>query len=165
MIISTFFSNIMLLLLFLYLVVSIDWPGHFPPQIHIESHSSFNHCPVFYLKAAFWPTSPFREKSGGSQVSSLFLGNSRQHIAVCAQIISSSVRKSLSTAKAHMSQGILQDAMTPVALAADVSQVSIQQAGDWPRISIPARFYFLTYITTTHWPQHSAQCVVLGLSE
>ena len=30
-----------------------DCQGHLPPQIHIESHSSVNLCPVFYLKACF----------------------------------------------------------------------------------------------------------------
>ena len=28
-----------------------DHLGHLPPQIHIESHSNVNLCPVFYLKA------------------------------------------------------------------------------------------------------------------
>ena len=28
-----------------------DRLGHLPPQIHIESHSNVNLCPVFYLKA------------------------------------------------------------------------------------------------------------------
>ena len=26
-------------------------PGHLPPQVYIESHSNFNLCPGFYLKA------------------------------------------------------------------------------------------------------------------
>ena len=29
----------------------VDQLGHLPPQIHIESHSSVNLCPAFYLKA------------------------------------------------------------------------------------------------------------------
>ena len=28
-----------------------DHPGHLPHQVHIESHSNINLCPVFYLKA------------------------------------------------------------------------------------------------------------------
>ena len=28
-----------------------DCPGHLPPEIHVESHSSVNLCLVFYLKA------------------------------------------------------------------------------------------------------------------
>ena len=28
-----------------------DHLGHLPPQVHIESHSNVNLCPVFYLKA------------------------------------------------------------------------------------------------------------------
>ena len=49
-----------------------DCPGHLPPQIHIESHSSVNLCPVFYLKAYLRHTESFRKKSDGSQVTSLF---------------------------------------------------------------------------------------------
>ena len=30
---------------------STDHPGHLPPQVHIESHSNVNLCPIFYLKA------------------------------------------------------------------------------------------------------------------
>ena len=51
------------------------------------------------------------------------------------------------------------------ALAAGVSLVTILQAGDWTRVSTPARHYFSTYITTTDRHQDSVQCAVLGLSE
>ena len=51
------------------------------------------------------------------------------------------------------------------ALAAGVSLVSILQAGDWARVSTPARYYFSTYITTTDQHQDSVQCAVMGLSE
>ena len=30
-----------------------DCPGHRPPQIHIESHSSVNLCPVFFYTKAY----------------------------------------------------------------------------------------------------------------
>ena len=30
-----------------------DHLGHLPPQIHIESHTNVNLCPVFYLKGLF----------------------------------------------------------------------------------------------------------------
>ena len=48
-----------------------DHLGHLPPQIHIESHSSVNLYPVFYLKAYFRCTESFRMKPDGSQVTSL----------------------------------------------------------------------------------------------
>ena len=73
----------------------IDCVGHLPPQIHIESHCSVNLCPVFYLKAYLRHTESFRMKSDGSYVTSLFLGNNRQHWPVCAKTISSWVRKVL----------------------------------------------------------------------
>ena len=47
-----------------------DCPGYLPPQIHIESHSNVNLCPVFYLKAYLRCTELFRMKPGGS----LFFG-------------------------------------------------------------------------------------------
>ena len=50
-------------------------------------------------------------------------------------------------------------------LAAGVSLVTILQAGDWTRVSTPARHYFSTYISTMDWHQDSVQCAVLGLSE
>ena len=40
-------------------------------------------------------------------VSSLFLGNNRQHIPVCAKMISSLVRKVLGITMEHMSPGTL----------------------------------------------------------
>ena len=70
-----------------------DRPGHLPPQIRIESHSNVNLCPVFYLKAYLRHTESFRKKPDGSRVTSLFLGNNRQHRPVCAKTISSWVRK------------------------------------------------------------------------
>ena len=60
-----------------------DHLGHLPPQVHIESHSNVNLCPVFYLKAYLRCTESFRMKPDGSCVTSLFLGNSRQHWPVC----------------------------------------------------------------------------------
>ena len=57
--------------------------GHLPPQIWIESHSNVNLYPVFYLKAYLRCTESFRMKPDGAHVSSLFLGNNRQHQPVC----------------------------------------------------------------------------------
>ena len=84
-----------------------DCLGHLPPQIHIESNSSVNFYPVFYLKAYLRHTESFRMKPDGSCVTSLFLGNNRQHWPVCAKTISSWVRKVLCVAKAPMSLGSL----------------------------------------------------------
>ena len=61
-----------------------------------------------------------------------------------------------------MSLGSFQGA---AALAAGVSLVSILQEGDWARVSMPARHYFSSYITTMNWHQDSVQCAVLGLHE
>ena len=63
-----------------------------------------------------------------------------------------------------MSLGSLWGVAASAALAAGVSPVSILQAGDWARVSTPARHYFSTYITTTDGHQDSVQCAVLGLS-
>ena len=69
----------------------------------------------------------------------LFFSNNRQHRPACTKTISSWVRKVLCVAKAHMSLGSVQGV---AALAADVSLVSILQAGDWAKVSTPARHYF-----------------------
>ena len=45
-----------------------------------------------------------------------------------------------------MSLGSLQGVAASAALAAGVSLVTILQAGDWTRVSTPARHYFSTYI-------------------
>ena len=39
-----------------------DCLGHLPPQVHIESHSDVNLCPLFYLKAYLRHTESFRMK-------------------------------------------------------------------------------------------------------
>ena len=116
----------------------------------------------FYLKAYLRHTESFRKTPDGSCVTSFFLGNNRQHKPVCAKTISFRVRKVLCVAKAHMSLGCLEGV---AASAAGVSLVSILQAGDWTRVSLPAKHYFSTYITTMGWHQDSVQCAVLGLSE
>ena len=142
-----------------------DCLGHLPPQIHTESHSNVNLCPVFYLKAYLRHTESFRSKPDGSCVTSLFLGNNRQHWPVCAKTISSWVRKVLCVAKAYMSPGSLWGVAASAALAAVVSLVTILQVDDSPRVSTPARHYFSSYITTMDQCQVSMQCAVLGLSE
>ena len=98
-------------------------------------------------------------------MTSVFLGNNRQHQPVCAKTISSWVRKVLSVAKAHMSPGSLWGVAASAALAAGIFLVSILQAGDWTRVSTLARYYFIIYITTTDQHQDSVQHAVLGLSE
>ena len=97
-------------------------------------------------------------------MTSLFLGNNRQHWPVCAKTISSWEWKVLSVAKAHMSPGSLWGVADSAALAAGVSLVTILQAGGWTRVSTPARHYFSTYITTTDQHQDSVQHSMLGLS-
>ena len=164
MIISTLFFSIMLLFSFLYLVTGwID-------QVIFLLRFALSLIPMlifslFYLKACLRHTEPFRKKLDGLWLSSLFLGNTRQHRLVCAKTISSWVRKVLCVAKAHMSPGSLWGAAASAALAVGVSLVSILQAGDWARVSTPDRPYFSPYITTTDQHQDSVQCDVLGLSE
>ena len=64
-----------------------------------------------------------------------------------------------------MSLGSLWGVAASAALAAGVSLVTILQAGDWPRVFMPARHYFSTYITMMDQHQDSVQHAVLGLSE
>ena len=70
----------------LNLKLVMDQIGHHLPRIHTESHSNVNHCPVCYLKAYLFHTEPFRKKSDGSELSSLFLGSNKQHMSVCTKI-------------------------------------------------------------------------------
>ena len=76
-------------------------------------------------------------------------------MTICAKTISYWARKGVSIAKAHLVLGTLQTPAVSVSLAAGVSVVSILQAGDWARISIPTRHYFSTYFGTMHWHKDS----------
>ena len=87
-------------------------------------------------------TEPFRTKPDGSRVTSLFIGNNRQHRHVCAKTISSWVRKVLCVAKAHMFSGLSLVGCSFCSLVAGVSLVSILQEGDWAKVSTPDRHYF-----------------------
>ena len=73
--------------------------------------------------------------------------------------------KGLDIAKAHVCHDALCGAKRPTALMAGVSLVSILQAGDWARVSTPARHYFSAYITTTNCYQDSVQLAVLDIIE
>ena len=73
---------------------------------------------------------------------SLFIGNNRQHLPICAKVISSWVRNVLSIGKAHASSGSFQGA---VALVAGVYLVSIFQAGNRSVVSPSAGQLFATY--------------------
>ena len=59
-----------------------------------------------------------------------------------------------------MSSSTLCCAVVFAALEAGVSLVSILQAGDWARVSIPAGHHFSAYITPTYQWQDSVQCSV-----
>ena len=65
----------------------------------------------------------------------------------------------------HICLWVLLGAEASAALVAGVSLVSILHAGDWARVSTPARHYFSTYITSIDWQQDSVQHAVLGLIE
>ena len=109
-----------------------------------------------------WNTEPFRKKANRSGVTFLFLDGNRQHRPVSTKTISSWLRNVLCVAKAHMSPGSFWGAAS---LAAGDSLVSILQAGDWARVSTPARHYFSTYITTMDQHQDSVQHHVVVVSE
>ena len=64
-----------------------------------------------------------------------------------------------------MSLGTFRDAVMSAALAADISLVSIMQAGDWIRVSTPVKHYLSTDSTTTNQYQYSLQHTILGLCE
>ena len=139
-----------------------DHLGHLPPQVHIESHSNVNLCPVFFLFEGLFE---MKDKARWILCDFSVLGNNRQYWPVHAKTISSWVRKGLCVAKAHMSPGSLWGVAASAASAAGVFLVTILQAGDWAHVSTPARHYFSTYIATTDWHQDSVQHAVLGLSE
>ena len=155
----------MVLFSFPCLVVRQIICGHLPPQICIESHSNVNLCHVFYLKAYTRHTEPLRTKPDGLHVTSLFLGNNRQHRPVCAKTISSWVRTVLCVARAHMSLGTLWGAAASAALVAGVSLISVMHAGDRANVSTPARHYFPPTLLLLDWYQDSVQHAVLGLRE
>ena len=71
----------------------MDQVVRFHLRFVLNHNPLLNVCPVFHLKGYLRKTEPFRKESDGSQVFSLFLGNNRQHMPVCAKMISSSVRK------------------------------------------------------------------------
>ena len=74
--------------------VKMDQPDHLPYQICIESHSNRSLYLVF-LKVCLWHTEPFRKRLDALFMLFLFPGNNRQHMSVCAKIISSWVSKVL----------------------------------------------------------------------
>ena len=87
----------------------------------------------------------FRKELYGFCETSLFFGNSRQHMAVCAKmgkIISTWERKVLSMAMTHESMGTLQGAVTSTTLVAGMSLVPTLLAGDWARVASPVEHYF-----------------------
>ena len=101
---------------------------------------------MLYLKAYLWHTEPFRKKSNGSWVSFGFLDNYRLQMAVCVKMISW-VRNVLSIARAHMSLGTFWVAVLVAVLAAGVVLMSILQAYDRAKVTIPAGDCFSTYIS------------------
>ena len=165
MIISTLFFSIMLLFSFPCLVARQIIQVIFPLRFVLSLTPVLIFVLFFIWRLIADVLNPFRKKPDGSRVTSLFLGNNRQHRPVCAKTISSWVRKVLCVAKAHMSPGSLQGAAAFAALAAGVSLVSILQTGDWARVSTVARHYFPLTLLTMNWHQDSVQCAMLHFSE
>ena len=165
LIISNFFSNLMLLFLFWHLVVRWnDWVIY---KLKFALNSIW--MLIFALSFTWRLNYTVLSLLGRSRIdlrcALCFWGNNRQHMPVCAKTISSWVTKIWGVAKAHMSPGSLHDTVVSAAYAVGVSLMSILQPGDWVRVSIPARHYFSSYISIRDWYQDSIQWGVLGLSE
>ena len=93
-----------------------------------------------YLKVYSDNTEPFRKKSDGSQVFSLFrltIGSRCNY----SKMISFWGMKVLSIVKAHVSRYSPKCCLS-VAIVAGASLVLILQASDWATVSSPARHYF-----------------------
>ena len=126
--------------------------GYHPPQIHVESCSSVNLFLACYLKAYLHHAEPSFGVTIGSTcqyVLKLFLLGYVKFLVL----------------QRHMSLGTFRGAVVSAAYAAGISLVSILQAGNWARVSTPARHCFSTYVITTNWHQDSIQHTVQGLSE
>ena len=85
----------------------MDQTHHLPTLNSYSISLSVNSCLVFYLKVFLYHT----EALGRGQIDPSFplhlFGNNRQHMPVCAKIVSSWLRKVISTAMAQMSLGTL----------------------------------------------------------
>ena len=131
---STFFFSIMLLILFLCLMARwID-------QVIINLKFILNLTPmlIFTQYILFEDLYAILILLGRSQMDLMcplcFLGNNRQHMPICAKIISSWVRKFLNIAKANVSPGTPCRAAISAALVAGGSLVSILHACVWTRV-------------------------------
>ena len=94
------------------------------------------------MKAYFYCTEPFRKKLKEFLETPLFLGNNRQHMPGCPEMIFPWVMKVLNMAIIQMSVGTLQGAATSAVLVAGVSPGSTLAAGDWSRVYTTAGHYF-----------------------
>ena len=131
---SSFFFNIMLLLLFLHLVVG--WIN----QIIFNLKFMLIHIPMFIFVLCFiwiliWCTQPFRNKLTWSLRYPFYLLLIINSICQCVKkTIPTWVWKVLNIAKGHMSQGVFWGATATAALVAGEFLVSIQCNGYWTRI-------------------------------
>ena len=101
--------------------------------------------PCILFEAYLQHTEYFRKKLDGSVESSLFIGNNRHHILLCGKMISSWVKKVLIIAEAHTFPGTLHGVAASADLVAWVSLVSIQEPGDFPRVSIQGQLVSKIY--------------------
>ena len=62
-----------------------DQLGHLPSQIHIESNSNINLCPVLYLKLTYAVLSLLGRRQ--MDLGCLFLVNNRQHMPICTKTV------------------------------------------------------------------------------
>ena len=91
---------------------------------------------MFYLKANFCYTEPYRKKLDGICETYLFLGNNGQQMPVCSQDDFFLGIEDFKYVR-HMYLGILQGTEACAASVAWVSLVSILLAGDWARVFTP----------------------------
>ena len=96
----------------------------------------------FYLKAYLRCTEPFRMKPDGSYVTSLFwvtIGGTGLSVLKAFLL---GYRNFFVLLKCICHWALSGGTAASVALAAGVSLVTILQAGDWAKVSMPARHYF-----------------------
>ena len=116
----------------------MDQSGYLPLEICVESHSSVNLCPMFYLK----PFYTVQSLLGGQMDLWCLLSFWVTIDSTCWYVTKQFLQgkgKVLSIAKSHMSLGTVWGG---AALVAGISLASILQVGDWARVSIPAKNQF-----------------------
>ena len=150
LIISTYFISIMLVF-FTVSDCKPDWFGHLLLQFVLNHILMLIFVLLVWFKAYLICTGSFRKKPDGLLVSSVITGNNKQHMPVCAKMISSWVREVLNIAKACYVSGHF-------SACCGICNTGCQcfpgvHPGGW---RLGQAFYsswtlFLMYVTTTDW--------------